>query len=95
MIAMAHIMFDTFKFVEALIKSGRPAGQAKALMEAQRDVFAAALDSNFATKLRYQTLRKKNFKIRNSNAICYLDVRYRYRRRQCLNTQSFFLNQVK
>jgi protein-L-isoaspartate O-methyltransferase len=47
---MAAVTFDTLKFVERLKAAGVPEEQAKALSEAQREVFAGALDTTLATK---------------------------------------------
>ncbi len=47
---MAHVMFDTLKFVDKLISAGMPAEQAKALSEAQKEVFKESLDHILATK---------------------------------------------
>lgn len=47
---MAHVTFDTLKFVETLKKSGVPDEQAKAFSEAQKQVFTDSLDSLVASK---------------------------------------------
>ena len=47
---MASVTFDTLKFVERLKAAGVPEAQAKALAEAQKDVFAEALDVSLTTK---------------------------------------------
>ncbi len=47
---MSTITFDTFKFVERLEKAGLSRDQAAAIVEAQKDAFAEALDSSLATK---------------------------------------------
>jgi len=47
---MAHVAFDTLKFVEALIQAGMPEKQAKALSVVQNEAFQEATDSMFATK---------------------------------------------
>lgn len=50
MIPMTHVTFDTLKFVEKLIVAGMPAAQAKALSEAQKEVFEEVLDHTLSTK---------------------------------------------
>jgi hypothetical protein len=50
MSGMSTITFDTFKFVERLEKAGLSRDQAAAIVEAQKDAFAEALDSSLATK---------------------------------------------
>ena len=47
---MSSITFDTFKFVERLEKAGVPREQAAAIVEAQKEAFAEALDTALATK---------------------------------------------
>jgi hypothetical protein len=47
---MSAITFDTLKFAERLEKAGVPREQAVAIVEAQKDAFAEALDSTLATK---------------------------------------------
>ncbi|MDP2794727.1 MAG: hypothetical protein Q8O25_11740 [Sulfurisoma sp.] len=47
---MSAITFDTLKFAERLEKAGLTREQAHAFAEAQKDVFAEALDSSVATK---------------------------------------------
>lgn len=47
---MSTITFDTFKFVERLEKAGLSREQAAAIVEAQKDAFAEALDTALATK---------------------------------------------
>lgn len=47
---MSTATFDTFKFVERLEKAGLSRDQAVAIVEAQKDAFAEALDSSLATK---------------------------------------------
>ena len=47
---MSTITFDTLKFAERLEKAGLTREQAAAFAEAQKDVFAEALDSSLATK---------------------------------------------
>jgi hypothetical protein len=63
MTAMAHVTFDTLKFVETLTKSGMPEAQAKALLEAQQEVLAEAHDTSLATKLDIRHLEKRIDKI--------------------------------
>ena len=48
---MSTITFDTFKFVDRLEKAGLSREQASAIVEAQKDAFAEALDSTLATKV--------------------------------------------
>ena len=50
MIPMTHVSFDTLKFVEKLIAAGMPAEQAKALSEAQKEVFEETFDGTLAKK---------------------------------------------
>ncbi len=50
-IKMGHVTFDTLKFVERLETAGIPARQAKAILEAQRQVIEESLDNTLATKL--------------------------------------------
>lgn len=47
---MSTITFDTFKFVDRLEKAGFSREQAAAIVEAQKDAFAEALDTALATK---------------------------------------------
>lgn len=47
---MSTITFDTFKFVDRLEKAGLSREQAAAIVEAQKDAFAEALDTTLATK---------------------------------------------
>ena len=47
---MSSVTFDTYKFVERLEKAGVPREQAAAIVAAQKDAFAEALDSTLATK---------------------------------------------
>jgi len=47
---MSAITFDTLRFAERLEKAGLTREQATAIAEAQKDVFAEALDSQLATK---------------------------------------------
>jgi len=47
---MSTITFDTFKFVDRLEKAGLSREQAAAIVEAQKDAFAEALDIALATK---------------------------------------------
>lgn len=47
---MSSITFDTLRFAERLEKAGLTREQATAIAEAQKDVFAEALDSQLATK---------------------------------------------
>lgn len=48
---MSTITFDTLKFVDRLEKAGVPREQAAAMAEAQKEVFAEALDTSLATKV--------------------------------------------
>ena len=47
---MSAITFDTLKFAERLEKAGLTREQASAFAEAQKDVFAEALEAQLATK---------------------------------------------
>jgi hypothetical protein len=48
---MAHVAFDTLKFVEKLKSAGISDVQAKALVEAQNEALGEALDNTLATKM--------------------------------------------
>jgi len=56
---MSTITFDTLKFVNRLKSAGMSDEQAQAFAEAQRDVFAEALDTTLATKLDIVRLEAK------------------------------------
>jgi DNA-binding transcriptional MerR regulator len=58
-IKMSHVAFDTLKFVERLKAAGLPEAQAKAISDAQRDVFNEALDNSLATKLDIAKLEER------------------------------------
>lgn len=47
---MAHLAFDTLKFVERLKDSGMPELQAKALAEVQKEVLSESVENMLATK---------------------------------------------
>lgn len=47
---MSTVTFDTFKFVDRLEKAGLSRDQAAAIVEAQKDSLAEALDTALATK---------------------------------------------
>jgi len=47
---MSTITFETFKFVDRLEKAGLLREQVAAIVEAQKDAFAEALDTALATK---------------------------------------------
>ena len=47
---MSIVTFDTFKFVDRLEKAGLSREQAAAIVDAQKDAFAEALDTTLATK---------------------------------------------
>ncbi len=47
---MSAVTFDTLKFAEKLKSAGLTDEQAKAFPEAQKEVFAEALDTSLATK---------------------------------------------
>ncbi len=47
---MGTVTFDTFRFVDRLEKAGLSREQAVAIVEAQKDAFAEALDATLATK---------------------------------------------
>jgi hypothetical protein len=54
---MSTITFDTFKFVDRLEKAGVPREQAAALVDAQKEALAEALDNTLATKSDIQSVR--------------------------------------
>lgn len=54
---MTTITFDTHKFIKRLESAGVPAAQAEAMAEAQREVFAEALEAQIATKADVVELR--------------------------------------
>lgn len=56
---MSSITFDTLKFVERLEKAGVPREQAAAMAEAQKEVFAEALDTTLVTKADIARLESK------------------------------------
>jgi len=56
---MATVTFDTLKFVERLKAAGIPEAQAKAMAEAQRDVFAEALESSLASHADAERIERK------------------------------------
>ncbi len=56
---MATVTFDTLKFVERLKAAGVPEGQAKAMAEAQREVFAEALESSLASHADIERIERK------------------------------------
>ena len=56
---MSTVTFDTFKFVDRLEKAGVPREQAAAIVEAQKDAFAEALDTALATKADVVRLENK------------------------------------
>jgi DNA-binding transcriptional MerR regulator len=56
-LTMAHIAFDTLKFVEHLKEAGMPEKQAKALAEAQQKIFSDSLSDTVATKQDIADLR--------------------------------------
>lgn len=60
---MSTITFDTLKFVERLEKAGMPREQASALAEAQKEVFAEALDLTLATKSDIRDVRDDLVKV--------------------------------
>lgn len=47
---MSTVTFDTLKYAEKLKHAGVPDSQAKAMAEAQSEVFSEALDTQLATK---------------------------------------------
>ena len=55
---MATITFDTHKFIRRLEAAGLHTEQAEAIAEAQKEVFAEALDSVLATKADLEILRE-------------------------------------
>lgn len=54
---MSTIAFDTLKYAERLEKAGLTREQAGAMAEAQKEVFAEALESQLATKADIQAVR--------------------------------------
>lgn len=54
---MSTITFDTLKYAERLEKAGLTREQASAMAEAQKEVFAEALESHLATKVDIQEVR--------------------------------------
>ena len=56
---MCSITFDTLKFVERLEKAGVPREQAAAMADAQKEVFAEALDTTLVTKADIARLESK------------------------------------
>ena len=47
---MSTITFDTHKFVKELESGGMPSAQAEAIVRAQQEILAQALDTTLATK---------------------------------------------
>jgi hypothetical protein len=56
---MSTITFDTFKFVDRLEKAGLSREQAAAIVEAQKDAFADAMDGTVATKADIRDVRSE------------------------------------
>jgi hypothetical protein len=56
---MSAISFDTLKFANRLKSAGLTDEQAQAFAEAQKDVFAEALETSLATKLDIMRLEAK------------------------------------
>lgn len=56
-LVLGMITFDTFKFVDRLEKAGVPREQAAALVDAQKEALAEALDNTLATKSDIQSVR--------------------------------------
>ncbi len=56
---MSRVGFDTLKFAERLEKAGLTREQASAFAEAQKDVFAEALDPTLSTKADIAVLDAK------------------------------------
>ena len=56
---MATITFDTHKFIRKLEAAGFRTEQAEVIAEAQKEVFAEALDSTLATKADIETVRRE------------------------------------
>lgn len=56
---MSAITFDTLKFANRLKSAGLTDEQAQAFAEAQKDVFAEALETSLATKLDIMRLEAK------------------------------------
>lgn len=57
------LTFDTFKYVERLEKAGASRELAAALVEAQRDSFSEALDTQIATKGDIAEIKSEIFKL--------------------------------
>ncbi len=56
---MSSITFDTLKFANRLKSAGMSDAQAQAFAEAQKDVFAEALDTTLTTKVDVARLEAK------------------------------------
>ncbi len=56
---MTTVTFDTLKFVEKLTAAGIPEAQAKAIAEAQREVFADTLASTLASHADVERIERK------------------------------------
>jgi hypothetical protein len=56
---MATITFDTHKFIRRLEAAGFQTEQAEVIAEAQKEVFAEALESTLATKADIETVRRE------------------------------------
>jgi len=56
---MSSITFDTLKFANRLKRAGMSDEQAQVFAEAQKDVFAEALDTTLATKVDVMRLEAK------------------------------------
>ncbi len=56
---MSTITFDTLKFAERLEKAGLTREQASAFAEAQKEVFAEALEGQLATKADIERVERK------------------------------------
>jgi len=55
---MSAVTFDTLKFVERLKSAGVPEGQAKAISEAQNEVFSEVIEAQLATKKDVSTVNE-------------------------------------
>lgn len=63
---MTAITFDTLKFADRLEKAGLPREQAAAIVEAQRESLAEALDTTLATKADVRELKADISRLENN-----------------------------
>lgn len=62
---MAHVVFDTLKFVERLKAAGIPEQQAIALSDAQNEILAETSDHFLATKTDIYELKQEMAEIKH------------------------------